>query len=443
MRFLGLDLGTTSFKGAVLDLERRAVVHVCRVPTPEPVAALPIGHHELNPDAVVAAVRRLIGELLADAPDATGLVMCGQMHCVVLADDRGAPQSNIITWKDQRAADLVRELRGVVSPEVQRQIGRELRPGLPVATLPWMQRHGLLRPGLMPASLGDFVLARLCNSEPNVEPTTAAAYGLFDLDRGDWHRELIEQLELAGLRWPSIRRFGKGIGTANVGGSRLTCFTSVGDQQCALAGVLLGERELSLNISTGSQVSLLSGQPGDGDFQVRPYFDGLWLRTIVQVPAGRSLAVLVNLLTELGATRDPWERIARETEQVGSTDLEVNLSFFASGFGDRGSIANIREDNLTVGRLFAAAFRSMAENYEQCSRRLSPDRAWDRLVFSGGVAQRFERLRREVLSRLGDPTWRLCPTEEDTLHGLLVLAHVCAGRAATVREATGLFPATR
>jgi sugar (pentulose or hexulose) kinase len=441
MRFLGLDLGTTSFKGAVLDLDRRAVVNVRRVPTPEPVPGLPAGHHELHPDAILAAVRRLIGELIADAPDAAGLVTCSQMHCVVLMDDRGLPQSNVITWKDQRSADLVQELRGVVAPEVQRQTGRELRPGLPVATLPWLQRHGLLRPGLVPASLGDFVLARLCNCEPTAEPTTAAAYGLFHLDRGDWHRELVEQLGLAGLRWPSIRRFGEQVGTADIGGRRLACFTPVGDQQCALAGVFLGERELSLNISTGSQVSLLSSEPGDGDFQVRPYFDELWLRTIVQVPAGRSLAVLVNLLTELGGTSDPWEHIARETERVISTDLEVDLAFFASGFGDRGSIANIREGNLTVGQLFAAAFRWMAENYGQCSRRLSPGRAWDRLVFSGGLAQRFGRLRREVLNRLGDPTWRLCPTEEDTLQGLLVLAQVCAGRTETVREATSLFAA--
>jgi sugar (pentulose or hexulose) kinase len=273
MRYLGLDLGTTSFKGAVLDLDRRSVVNVRRVPTPEPVPGLTAGHHELNPDAVLIAVRGLIGDLMADAPDVTGLVMCSQMHCVVLMDDRGLPQSNVITWKDHRSVDLVQELSGVVTPDVQQQIGRELRPGLPVATLPWLQRHGLLRSGLVPASLGDFVLARLCNSEPTAEPTTAAAYGLFHLGRGHWHRELIEQLGLAGLRWPSIRRFGAEVGTADISGRRLACFTPVGDQQCALAGVLLGERELSLNISTGSQVSLLASEPGDGDFQVRPYFD--------------------------------------------------------------------------------------------------------------------------------------------------------------------------
>jgi hypothetical protein len=170
-------------------------------------------------------------------------------------------------------------------------------------------------------------------------------------------------------------------------------------------------------------VSLLADDPGAGDYQVRPYFDGRWLRTIVQVPAGRSLAVLVDLLTEIpGTAADPWDYIARETERVGGTDLEVNLAFFAGPFGSSGSVANIREGNLTVGHLFAAAFRWMADNYARCAGRLSADRAWDRVVFSGGLAARFGRLRRAVLSQLGDPPWRQCPTEEDTLRGLLLLA---------------------
>jgi hypothetical protein len=103
----------------------------------------------------------------------------------------------------------------------------------------------------------------------------------------------------------------------------------------------------------------------------------------------------------------------------------VDLSFFASLTGDRGSIANIREGNLTVGHLFAAAFRAMAANYARCTSILSPGRDWSRVVFSGGIAQGFARLRQEILNKLGDPLHRLCTTEEDTLAGLLVLAMKC------------------
>jgi sugar (pentulose or hexulose) kinase len=423
MRCLGLDLGTTSFKGAVLDLDRGTVSHVRRVATPEPVSGLPAGHHELDPSAVLIAVRGLVGDLLKESPDASGLVLCSQMHCVVLTDPDGRPRSNIITWKDQRGVDTVQGLRRIVSEEEQRQIGRELRVGIPVTTLSWLRSEQRWEEGLIPASLPDFVLSQLCGTEPTTEATNAAAHGLFHLEQGHWHLDLIEKLGLSDLRWPQVRVFGDVVGIADIDRHRLTCFTPVGDQQCALVGAEFGAGELSINISTGSQVSLLSDEPGDGDYQVRPYFDRQWLRTIVQVPAGRSLAVLVRLLTEMpGSGTEPWEYIAAATERVESTDLEADLAFFASSFGDRGRIDNIREDNLTVGELFVAAFRWMAKNYRDCAERLSPKKSLDRVVFSGGLAQRFERLRREVLSRLGGPPSRVSEMEEETLRGLLILA---------------------
>ncbi len=438
-RFLALDLGTTFFKGAVLDLEGRRGSHIRRVPTPESIAGLPPGRCELDPAAVLAAVRRLIGSLLADAPDASGLVMSSQMHCVVLTDDAGRAHSNIVTWKDQRAREpqpdggtLFDGLTARLSPEDHTGVGRELRVGTPAATLFWMQRHGGLRPGATPAALPDFVLADLCGTQPTTDATNAAAHGLFDLARGDWHRDLIGRLGLGALRWPEVRPFGSVVGVAGA----LICYAPVGDQQAALAGVGVRDRELSINISTGSQISLTGRDVGSGDFQVRPYFDGRRLRTIVGIPAGRSLAVLVDLLTEIGRggtdAPDPWDAIAAAVERVGESDLEVNLAFFASAVGDRGSIGNIREGNLTVGGLFAAAFRSMAENYARFAAALSPDRDWDRVVFSGGVAAKFPRLRREILRALGDPPARLSETEDDALDGLLAIARVCAGFSAAV-----------
>jgi sugar (pentulose or hexulose) kinase len=353
--------------------------------------------------------------------------MCGQMHCVVLVDPSGRPRSNIITWKDQRGVEgLLAHLLQLVTPEEQRQIGRELRIGLPIVTLSWLRTHQPMEAGLIPTSLADFVLSQLCGTVPTNEATNAAAYGLFNVESGRWHDELIAKLGLADLRWPRIRPFGEIVGTAEIDGRRLPCFTPVGDQQSALAGAGLAPRELSLNISTGSQISLLGDKPTGGEFQVRPYFDNKWLRTIVQIPAGRSLQTLVNLLTEMGnGIGDPWEYIARRTEKTAETDVHVDLAFFTSEFGSSGSIRNIREDNLNVGSLFVAAFRNMAANYARCAERLSPDREWDRVVFSGGLAQRFGRLRREILERLGNPQWRLCSIEEDTLQGLLVLARRC------------------
>jgi sugar (pentulose or hexulose) kinase len=447
-RFIGIDLGTTFLKGAVLDLDRCVVGPARRVPAPDPVSGLPPTRHELDPAAVVSAVRRLSAELLDEALDAVGLVLCSQMHGLVLTDAHGNARSNAVTWKDQRGLEpaahgpgsVADNLTRTLTEDEQHQTGRELRPGVPITTLRWFQDRGLLEPDTYPAALPDFVLANLCGCEPTTDPTNAAAHGLFDLSRNDWHRDLIARLGLDGLRWPRVRPFGELVGIADIAGRRVPCFTPVGDQQCALVGGGLGERELSLNIATGSQVSLLARDLPRGEFQVRPYFDGLWLRTLVQIPAGRSLAVLVELLTEISRAAgvdgpDPWAYIGRAVEIVPETDLDVDLAFFASLTGDRGRIANIRENNLTVGHLFAAAFRWMGRHYAQCAGVVSPGREWDRVVFSGGLAHAFPRLRREILDHLTHPPHRLSPTSEDTLRGLLTLAQVCAGRAKTVADA--------
>ena len=97
--------------------------------------------------------------------------------------------------------------------------------------------------------------------------------------------------------------------------------------------------ELSLNISTGSQVSRRTAEFQPGPYQSRRYFDGDFLNTITHLPAGRSLNALVDLLTELAQAQgitlaNPWEFIARRAAEADAGEmsrggLSVNLSFFA------------------------------------------------------------------------------------------------------------------
>src|SRR5262249_34893560 len=149
--------------------------------------------------------------------------------------------------------------------------------------------------------------------------------------------------------------------------------------------------ELSLNISTGSQVSRRVATFEPGDYQSRKYFFGDYLDTVTHIPAGRSLNVLVDLLTELARAEgvllaDPWKTIQRKVEEVPQTDLEVDLAFFRSPVGDHGCIDQITTENLHVGALFLAAYRSLADNYVRLAERfLKTD--WQAVVLSGGLTK--------------------------------------------------------
>ena len=121
--------------------------------------------------------------------------------------------------------------------------------------------------------------------------------------------------------------------------------------------------------------------------------------------------------------------------EVIDTDLDVDLSFFHRPHGNRGRISNIRGDNLTLGYLFRAAFKNMAEDYFDCALRLWPERSWKSLVFSGGLASKLEVLRQTIQKRFATDC-RSTPFAGDTPFGLLVLASVFSGRAKSVGELT-------
>ena len=130
--------------------------------------------------------------------------------------------------------------------------------------------------------------------------------------------------------------------------------------------------------------------------------------------------------------------IAEAVAATPETTLRVDLSFFASSVGNQGEISQIQEDNLTVGHLFRAAFETMANNYYSCAQRLSPQQAWQRLVFSGGLVQKIDPLR-EIICDKFQMDYRLSASLEDTLLGLLVLGLVASGQVTTVAEATSLL----
>ncbi len=107
MRFIGLDLGSLFVKGAVLDLDALSIQPVERLPFPDPIRGLNSAFREFDPAQIVTITRALIDRLRQHAPDAEGLVMCSQLHGMVLTDDQGLAVSNAINWQDQRALPAV------------------------------------------------------------------------------------------------------------------------------------------------------------------------------------------------------------------------------------------------------------------------------------------------------------------------------------------------
>jgi len=434
MWFIGIDLGATFLKGAWMNPEKDTLEFIHRESFPAFQEGLPEGHCEVSADEISIAVSKLLKNLLLAASDrkCEGLFVCGQMHGFVLVRADGGSVGPFVSWQDSRSLaeatpgqSYFNEARQRLGPVLMAELGNEFRPGLPVSTLFAIAKNKQLPKGLVPMALADFIVAKLTGGGPMTDATNAAAHGLMNVAKGAWHYDALTALGLEFLRLPEIVETGAKVGTCHFEGQQFPVFAAVGDQQAALLGAELLEGELSLNIATGSQVSSLSRDASPCRCQLRPYFDGLYLRTMTHLPAGRALNRLVSLCGELAVAQgtpieDPWKVVMALAEVTNPGRLRANLAFFPSGVGDEGSFTCITENELTVGHLFRAAFVSMALNYENAAGRVSP-KGWSKVVFSGGLVQKSKLLQREILMRLGE-SHRFASHQEDTLAGLLLLS---------------------
>ncbi len=432
MHIVALDIGSSSIKGAMLDCDARSMSHVVSRPFPQPIDGLPQGFFEVDPQQAISEVHAVLDQLAPHAREARAVFVSSQMGGTILVDESGNALTNYLSWRDQRTLQLagngrtyLQQVREAWGGELLGTIGNELPAGSAFALLYWLKRNGKLPQEGKPISIGDYVIGQLGARAPSMHVTHGI--GMLDLRTVDWHREALDRLGLQEVKFAKLSRSVESNASLNLGGRNLPIYGAYGDQQCALRGAGLERGELSINVSTGSQVSRRATKFSPGNYQTRLFFDGDWLDTITHLPAGRSLNVLLDLLTELAKAegvelRDAWKnvvRLANESHATGPSGLTADLAFFAGPMGDRGSVEGITTENFSVGSLFCAAFKNMADNYAACSQRLAGGN-WKSIVVSGGLVQAVPPLRSMIESHFTAPL--RCSSGEETFLGLAELA---------------------
>jgi xylulokinase len=204
---LGIDLGTSGVKvlaacGDGRVLGRAAAAYQARVPA--------AGRAETEPEDWWAATRIAVHAALAEAAadgahvTVTGLAIAGQMHGVVLVDDRGAALRPAMLWLDQRAvaeaagyADLPCDYTAV--------LGNRPSPGMAGPMLCWLAAHEphTLRASWWALQPKDWLRLRL-TGRAATDPTDASGTLLFDLDRDDWAVDLVKLLGLPRELLPPV-----------------------------------------------------------------------------------------------------------------------------------------------------------------------------------------------------------------------------------------------
>jgi xylulokinase len=258
--FLGIDLGTSSLKALVLDVDGSilgtgSASYPMSMPQP--------GWAEADPNAWWQAAASAVPEAAgAHASEIAAIGLSGQMHGVVLSDDTGRAVRPAILWADSRTRRQLDAYRDLTA-ELRRKLANPLATGMAGPTLLWLRDNE--RPHYRAAQWAlqpkDWLRLRLIH-EAATDPSDASGTLLYDLTTDYWAKDVLDELDLrldllAPIR-ESVEICGvlSGSAAAHLGlRPNLPVVGGAADTAAAaLAGGLLDPGPVQLSIGSGAQV---------------------------------------------------------------------------------------------------------------------------------------------------------------------------------------------
>ena len=451
---LGLDIGTTSISGVVVDcsdgrlLARATRDHRADVPATEPDR---VGWAEQDPTKLWQAACTVLGQL-ADAagPDLAAIGLTGQMHGAMLLDANGRPVGNLITWQDRRSADVIDDLIGSAPAASWSVTGCRLATGYMAATLAWMVGNDVLPPTARRACfVHDWVAARLANTDCCTDPSDAGSAGILDLSTKAWSADLVAALGLPADLLAPIRESGEVIGqlpgdlakTIGFAAGVPVC-NAIGDNQASFLGsVSDAAGSVLINIGTGGQISWVTDEPVQpAGMEVRYLPIDRFIAVGAGICGGRTYAWLEEFyrrVVEAFASQTPAPGDLYEAMNALAADAPPD----ADGLRCRPTLSGTREDpamrglldgldltNMTPQNLTRAVLTGMVDElrrfYDACP---AEQREGHRLVVASGNAVRRNRVLADIIADRFGLNVTTPQHNEEAAYGAALLASASAG----------------
>lgn len=197
--FLGIDVSTTSAKALLID-EQGQVVSSASTPlslsTPHPLWS------EQDPVewwvGAVASIRKALAVKGLDGKAVAAVGLTGQMHGLVLLDEKGEVLRPAILWNDQRTGEQCDEIHRRLGKERLIQItGNVALTGFTAPKILWVsqnepQVYRRARHILLPKDYARFRLT----GDYAMDKADGSGTILFDVRKRDWSPEVLEALEI-------------------------------------------------------------------------------------------------------------------------------------------------------------------------------------------------------------------------------------------------------
>jgi len=461
---VGIDLGSTTLSGIVLDTATGEVVAQETAPDEAEVTSGPDrerGRSEWDLERMAEAALSLIGRLATTRSiDAVGVT--GQQHGMALLDRQGRPASPFIGWQDRRCNERLSDGRTTIQQMLDRgeegfrRSGCAPATGYMASTLFWLAERGALPAKAVACFAPDYLVGRLCGRDPVTDPTLAASAGVFDVERGEWNAELVEALGLPLECFPAVRPSATRAGGVSREAARRTGLAEgtlvaapCGDNQASFAGSV-GDpaHSVLVNIGTGGQTCVYVEQAlfVEG-LDLRPFLQPGYLLVGAGLAGGRSYRMLRDFVQEIGRQLfgiadlpDLYERLTQlAVEAPAGCDGLTCEPLFAGTRHEldrRGVWRGMSEASFRPGHMARALLEGLAEQYRGLYGQMLTAGAGERkqLIGSGNGLRKNPLLRAILAEVFGLPLQTPAHTEEAAV-GAALTAAVAAGEFGSIGEA--------
>lgn len=387
MKIIGIDIGTTSICGIVVETDSGRLLKSLTKPNDSFMESQRAFEKIQDPVVIMRTVQELLSDL--NVREAAAIGFSGQMHGVVYTDENGSAVSPLYTWQDERAA-----LEYKNGKSYAQHIG--CFAGYGTATDFYNDMNGEIpKNAKYFCTIADYAVMQLCKlKKPLVHITNAASLGCFDI--------VNNRFTLDNPRVPDVTSEFELAGEYN----DIPVCVALGDNQASFIGSVSDYGDALINVGTGSQISWLTDEPVNSNgIEARPFDGKRYLAAGCALCGGRAFAVLEKLFREIAClsgtkVESMYPAIDKLLADKSESSLVADCRFCGTRSDPtmRGTISGISESNFTAADLAYSVLCGMAnELYDMYKNRSEAGEA----VCSGNGIRKNAALRKIISEVFG------------------------------------------
>ncbi|WP_122645397.1 xylulokinase [Enterococcus mediterraneensis] len=273
---LGVDLGTSSLKGLVVDREGQVVASASK---DYPLLHPQTGYSEQDPqewlDAFVDVVQQLTTKVADFTKELEGISFSGQMHSLVVLDENEQVLRPAILWNDVRTTKQCQEIMATFGETLLSITKNRALEGFTLPKILWIQENEpavwqQVRHMMLPKDYLGFWLS----GTMHMDYSDAAGTLLLDEEKKEWSDSILDRFAIPKAYLPELIDSTGMIGTlrqeltAQFGFEKeVQLFAGGADNACAAAGAgILDDKTAMASIGT-SGVFLSLENSAEQDYQ--------------------------------------------------------------------------------------------------------------------------------------------------------------------------------